>query len=214
MKLVRVLFVMVAIFALTSTSQAWFLDFEWGLGHNYEEVQSGIPGLNFSTELFYADATTDIWGFSSYDLGLEWSTGQYWMEGNVAISAFAGDIGRIDFVNADASYFTTGYCTFMTFTLEAYDINDNLLSYVSGPGNTRYVDGNPFGMGYLTVATGMSDIAYVILQSESLWFDVDNMSGDASGVSIPSAVPEPATMVLFGMGLLGMSARLRKRMKK
>ncbi len=211
MKTARILVLMVALFAFTGTSHAWFLDFEWGVGHNRERIQSEIPGLTFSDSAQYCDASAGNWGFSSYDLGLEWGTGQYWIEGYVGVAPLSDGIGRIDFTNADASFFTTGYSAYEGFTLEAYDINDNLLNYVSGPSNLRYADGNSAGMGYLTVSTGSNNIAYVLMHGRDHYCIVDNMSGDASGVSSP--IPEPTTMALLGLGLIGMGARLRKRMK-
>ncbi len=212
MRTAKILVLMVALFAFAGTSHAWFLDFEWGLGHNYELIQSGIPGMDFGDELYYLDAMSDLWNTSSYDLGLEWNLGEFWIEGYVGVTSSAA-IGRIDFDNADASFFTVGYSSFYSFTLEAYDINDNLLSFVTGPSNLRYINDNDAGMGYLTVATGMSDIAYVTMgcpTGSNSWI-ADNMSGDASGVSSP--IPEPTTMALLGLGLIGMGARLRKRMK-
>jgi len=212
MKFARLLVIMVALFAFTSASQAWYLDFEWGLGHDYEQIQSGIPGLNFASDMFYADAMNGAWNFSSYDLGLEWYSGEYWIEGYVGAHASSNGIGRIDFANADGSFFTTGYTAGNMFYVEAYDINDNLLDVATGPANRRYYESNPNGPGYLTVSSASNNIAYVVLHDGGYFWVADNMSGDASGVYSP-AVPEPATMALFGLGLLGLGAKLRKRMK-
>ena len=210
MKLARILFVMVAIFAFTGTSQAWFLDFEWGLGHDYEQIQSGIPGLTFASDMWYADAVNGAWNFSS-DNGGEWYSGEYWIGGNVAAHGATNGIGRIDFANADGSWFQTGYCAGNTFYVEAYDANDNLLDVASGAANRRYLEGNGAGMDYLYVSSSMNNIAYVILHDGGYFWVSDNMSGDASGVYSP-AVPEPTTMILFGLGLVGLG--IRKRMKK
>lgn len=213
MKLARILITAVAIFALTGTSQAWFLDFEWGVGHNYEWIQSGVPGLEFASDMFYADANSGGWNFSSYDLGTSWNSGEYWINGYVGAHASSNGIGRINFLNADGSWFTTGYTAGNAFYVEAYDINDNLLDVASGAANRRYLEGNPNGPSYLTVSSASNNIAYVILHDGGYFWVADNMSGDASGVYDPS-IPEPTTMALLGLGLLGMGAGLRKRMKK
>ena len=211
MKLSRILLVLFATVILTGTSNAWMLDFEWGLGHDYEQIQSGIPGLNFASDMFYADAVNGSWNFSS-DNGGEWGSGEFWIGGNVAAHAATNGIGRIDFASADGSWFTTGYTAASTFYVEAYDAFDNLLDVATGVGNTRYYHGNSVGMGYLTVSSASNNIAYVVLHDGGYGWVTDNMSGDASGVSDP-AIPEPATMTLFGLGMLGM-ATLRKRFKK
>ena len=210
MKRLLILAVMVIFLAFAGSAQAWTLEFEWGMGHDYETIASGIPGLNFASDMFYADASTGAWNFSSQDLGLEWYSGEYWIGGYVGAHADAGGIGRIDFDKDDGSFFTTGYCAGNTFYVEAYDINDNLLDVASGAANRRYLEGNGAGQDYLTVSSVAGDIAYVILHDGGYYWVADNMSGDNSGVY---PVPEPATLVLLGLGLLGIGAKLRRRMK-
>ena len=204
MKLSRILLALLVTVCLAGSGNAWVLDFEWGLGHDYEQIASAIPGATFS-DMFYADITTGGWNFSS-DNGT--GNGDYWIGGNVSAHADAG-ISRIDFDNNDGSWFTTGYTAGNTFYVEAYDMFDNLLDVATGAANRRYSEGNSVGMGYLTVSSAAADIAYVVLHDGGYYWVADNMSGDASGV----AIPEPATMTLFGLGMLGMAA-LRKRFKK
>ena len=212
MKYSRILFALLAVVAFSGTSHAWFLDFEWGLGHDFEQIQSGVPGLEFASDMFYADAANGAWNFYSEDLGIGWYEANYYIGGYVGAHASSNGIGRINFTNGDGSYFRTGYTAGNTFYVEAYDASDNLLDVASGPANRRVTEGNMLGMGYLEVSSAMNNIAYVILHDGGYYWVSDNMSGDASGVYDPS-IPEPATMTLLGLGLLGLGAGLRKRMK-
>jgi hypothetical protein len=198
------------VFGLAGQSFAqWSLNFEWGVGHDYEAIASGITGIEFASDMFYADANTGGWNFSN-DLGDSWNSGYYWIEGYVGAHASSNGIGRINFDNADGSWFTTGYCAGNTFYLEAYDISDNLLDVASGAANRRYLEGNDHGLDYLTVSSATNNIAYVVIHDAGYYWVADNMSGDASGVN---PIPEPGTLLLLGTGLLGLGA-FRFRRKK
>ncbi len=214
MKLARIFVLVVAIFALTGTSHAWFLDFEWGLGNDGGTVATGVPGLQFTTtdgyDWMYGDITTGGYNVTS-DNGDTYLGGRYNVGGNVFtwLGTTQGS-GRIDFLNQDGSFFTIGYSSASEFFLEAYDGSDNLLDVVSGPANTQW-EGYT-SLGYLTVNSAAADIAYILVHDDGNYFGLDNMSGDASAVYSPG-IPEPTTMVLLGLGLIGMGTRLRKRMK-
>jgi hypothetical protein len=215
MKLTRILFVMVAFLALTGTSNAWFLDFEWGAGNDGGVIASGVPGLQFTTtdgyDWRYADITTNGYNVTSDNMS-SYGTGNWNMSGDVfAWLGTSQGAGRIDFVNKDGGFFTTGYSSEHTFYVEAYDEFNNLLDVATGAANTQNFGGT--SLDYLTVSSAMDNIAYVMVHDNGNFFLVDNMSGDATDISSPG-VPEPATMALFGLGLIGMGTRLRKRFSK
>ena len=204
---------LVAVFAFTGVSHAWFLDFEWGLGHDWEEISSGVPGLQFTStggyDWLYSDVTTNLYNATS-DNGNVYGSGEFFMSGDVC--AWLGPFqasGRIDFLGGDGSFFTTGYSSMYTFYVEAYDQNNNLVDNTSGPANTMSNGGT--GLEYLTVSSASNDIAYVMLHDTGDMWIVDNMSGDAANVD-PPGVPEPATLLLLGAGLLvGGIARRKAR---
>jgi hypothetical protein len=214
-KLAKTALALLFVFAISGTSQAaWFLDFEWGLGQDQQPIASTVPGLQFTTtdgfDWLYADITTGGYNVQN-DLGDMYGSANWFMEGYV--SAWLGTqqgSGRIDFLNQDGSFFTTGYSSESTFYLEAYDEFDNMLDATSGAANTLNYGGT--GLDYLTVSSGASDIAYVLMHDTGNYWTADNMSGDASDVSDPS-IPEPATLFLLGAGLLGGGAIRRKLSK-
>jgi hypothetical protein len=132
------------------------------------------------------------------------------MSGDVfAWLGMAADVGRIDFLGGDGSFFTTGYCSLSEFYLVAYDAFDNQLDIAVGAPNTT--DDGGTGLNYLTVTSVDNNIAYVLMHDTGNQWLADNMSGDASDVEDPS-IPEPTTLLLLGAGLLG-GGILRKRIR-
>lgn len=206
MKKLTILFALALILVAGTAQASWYLDFEWGLGHDYEVIASGIPGLQFTTtdgqDWMYGDITADHYNVTS-DNGSTYGFGTYYMSGDVfAWLGTTQGSGRIDFTDQNGSWFTTGYCSYSTFYLEAYDASGTLIDQAVGAANTDV------SMDYLTVSSATNNIAYVLMHDTGNYWCADNMSGDATGVTPP--VPEPATLILLGSGLLGLGILRRK----
>ncbi len=205
----------IMILATSTVSQAWFLDFEWALGQNWQPIADDVSGLNFTTtdgnEWLYADINSGMYNVQN-NLGDWYGSGEWHL--NDYVFAWLGphqDAGRIDFLNKDASFFTVGYNSFFNFHVEAYDEFDNLIDVAIGPPNTKSYGG--IGLDYLTVNAPSQNMAYVLLHDTGDMWLVDNMSGDASGVD-ETPIPEPATLLLLGTGLIAGGILRRKYYNK
>ena len=177
------------------------------LGVTFEAASSGQDWVA-------GDSTTNGYNTSSWPSGQQWLAGNYWHYGDVfAWTGVAGDNGKISFDNADASYVQMGYTAYRSgggtaIWLEAYDSGGNLLDSDSGVSNLRYADGNAGGPGTLSVSSASNNIAYVLIHDTGNFWEVDNISTDASGVSI---IPAPGAILLgsIGVALVGWMRRRR-----
>jgi len=180
-----------------------------------EPLASHYPGVKFETsstgenwgeDWVAADIRTWNYDASSWPTKEQWWDGNYWVHDYVcAWTGVVAAMGKISFDNQDATFVEMGYCAGTTLNLAAYDSFDTLIgSVVSGPANRRVEEGNESGPGTLRVDwDGINPIAYVIIYDSAGWWEVDNISTDASGI-----IPEPTTISLFGLGGLSL---LRKR---
>ena len=197
----------VLVLASAPANASFFIDFENGTDGAPVTDIAGVSFQDFNGyDALYGDSRTGQYNTTSddygYGSGAYHHNGDFWLWAGPQADA-QGVI--VDFTENDGTYFTTGYSSFSSFYVEAYHTDGTSVQVVGGA-NT----GAP--MGFLTVnADAGKFIDYVVLHDSGNYWLVDDMSGDASRVGEP--VPEPATLLLVGGGLLGMAARRRKRNK-
>jgi hypothetical protein len=93
-------------------------------------------------------------------------------------------------------------------SIEAYDANGNVLGSI-----TNSVTGFEFyGLADSTGGSVIKGISFFITGSEPAGFQIDNVTfGAADVINPPTAVPEPATLLLLGSSAAGILAVARRR---
>jgi hypothetical protein len=176
------------LFAVAPASNAFFIDFEQGFGHNGQAIGGDYVGIYFTNsnglDWVYGDSNTGLYNTYSIDLGMGWGTATYNHYGYCwTWLGTSGHWGRIDFTNQDGTYLQVRYSSGTVLHLEAYDAGDNLIDSDSGPANRR-VDEGALDMGVLRVdAPPEQLIAWVKVYDSGNLFVLDNLQGDFSGVT-------------------------------
>ena len=184
------------------------INFEIGLGLDSEPIGNKIPGFLFSTtdggDLYLADINTGYYSVTS-DNGKVYEDGSYFVSGDVAVyAANLTDKGKISFTYGPASRFSIGYSSEFDFSLEAYDSAGVLLASDTKPANTKGQGGTE--LKYVSVDTGMPNIAYVVLHDEGGYWMIDNITTDA-------VVPEPSSIMLGFAVIAAGIMRIRRKEK-
>ena len=143
-------------------------DFEDGIDH--QPVVTSIEGLEFVNDYaslwIYGDWRTGSWNGPYPD-------GSYYSEGNFfAILDGSVDSGKIIFTETTADWVQVGYSSYESFTMDAYDSDDNLLDSAMGNPNL-----NTGQLDYIRIDA--EEITYVILTGPSNYWMIDNFEADA-----------------------------------
>jgi hypothetical protein len=95
-------------------------------------------------------------------------------------------------------------------TIEAYDANGNVLGSI-----TNTTTGFEFyGLADSSGGSVIKGISFFITGNEPAGFQIDDVTFGAADAIIPSPVPEPTTMLLFGSTVAGLLAAARRRKRQ
>jgi hypothetical protein len=186
MKLARIMILAVAVIVMAGSANALITFDEYGLGTVITN-QYAAQGVLFS--------------------GVSGSAPIITMDGALQVVSpnppYAGDfemtfINPVDWVEFDAGYWDTRY----SGDIRAYDAGMNVIGTL-----TNQTIWTETGLVYEHFTfTGLGPIAAIYFNS------VPDPAGAAmDNLDFSAPIPEPATIALVGLGLLGLGARLRKR---
>jgi hypothetical protein len=200
--------VALAFIYASGTRASTLITFEEFVGFDKTNIGTFYSGISFESggsgsDWVGRDSSVGGYNVSSYPSG---TGGEYWIHGfgfaTTALDA-SGNDGIIRFTNRNASYVSIAYSALSTFTLEAYDSEDNKIDEDAGEGNLRYYHSNTSGPGILRVESNSANIAYVRVHDSGNQWLIDNLQTDATGIVFtPPVVPLPLAawggIVLFG----------------
>jgi len=165
-------------------SQPTFIDFE-AQAHELNLSEAGaINGVQFT-------ASGEYYPWRVEDLGMtggKWPDGAYMAQG-MKVAWLGRDQGRIDFAYGNASYFSLLTSVAGQMSLQAYDVDDNLLD-TAGPAGPNLDTGH---MHELAISRTQPDIAYVLVLGEWVLV-VDAICTDAPASRSAVHIVVPSTI--------------------
>lgn len=98
------------------------------------------------------------------------------------------------------------YTSYSSFVIDAYDSSNNLVDQAIG--------GSNYGTNsFLGVSSNISNISYVIMHDSGNYFTIDDFTAPILTGEPRNLAPEPSTILLLGLGLIGLAGIGRKRIR-
>lgn len=209
-------------FAVPNSFASYIFNFENITHNSAENADIGEAQLSGALDLIGNDTAL----FTLSNTGPELSfIGQFYFDG----TSFLGDLkGLIDKDDAALEVFGNGGVDFTQFTqgggppnlpggneiTPKFDADIRFFADSPGTNNDGVDQGESLGIAFYTLPSGFDAIISAINSGDlRIGMHVQGFSngGSESFVSTPSAVPEPTTMLLFGLGILGLTGVSRRK---
>ena len=167
--------------------------------------QAAVIHFDYSNDSkFFADAAKNDGIYTGYVTYVELNNGTLTMS-----DALVGKLAVID-INADKFYLTTNNANPAAGSLFSADFNFNLVAANMGTSDGYTLSNLAFNNAIASVALAEVQDAAALDPHASYTFSAQGLGGNGQ----ISSVPEPASMGLMGMGLLGMAVAAYRRRKK